>query len=68
MPVEASYTLMEFSTKVRERRWWAWVLEQVEEILENQRDLSVDDVAGRGVWCEKNSTVLDMRMDFVAGM
>ena len=38
MLAKALFTLMEFSTEVRERCWLAWVLEQVEEILENQRD------------------------------
>ena len=30
--------------------------------------LFVDDVARSGVWCEKNSPVLETRKDFVAGM
>ena len=33
--VEVSDTLMQVGTIVRERCWWTWVLEEVEEILEN---------------------------------
>ena len=39
MLVNASDTLMEVSTIGQELCWWTWVLEQVEEILENQCDV-----------------------------
>ena len=29
--------------------------------------LPIDNVAGRGVWCQKNSTVLETQMDLLQG-
>ena len=39
MLVKALDTLTEVITRGRERCWWTWVSEQVEELVENQCDL-----------------------------
>ena len=56
MFVEASDTLMQFSTIVQERCWGSWVSEEVKEILENQWDFVRGQRCREGcvVWKELN--------------
>ena len=68
MFVEVLDTLVQFSTIVWNGVGGLGFWRRLRRSWRTNVILSVDDIAGRGVWCRKNSTVLETRMDFVAGM